>query len=84
MFKTVVIEVAKEVLDVRIGAPSEKQCIRDETLLTVAKSRRKRCLEVPKKRKETYKSLRKEIKKKNRNDKKKWCKGQALEAEKQR
>ena len=42
-----VSEVAKEVVDVRIGAPSEKQCLRDETLLTVAKSRRKKCLEVP-------------------------------------
>ena len=47
MFMTVVIEVAKEVVDVRRGAPAEKQCIRDETLMTVAKSRRKGCLEVP-------------------------------------
>ena len=77
-------EVAKEVVDVRRGASSEKQCIRVETLLTVAKSRRKRCLEVPQKRKETYTSLRKDIKMKSRNDKKKWRKGQALEAEQQR
>ena len=36
-----VTEVAKEVLDVRTGAPAEKLCIRDETLMTIAKSKRK-------------------------------------------
>ena len=41
-----VIEVSKEVVDVTRGAPAEKQCIRDETLLTVAEGRRKGCLEV--------------------------------------